>query len=140
MSREVPLMASEKIKLGILIFFGVMILVALLSDGWRAAYRAIVRDRKGYEAAVDDLEERYYFTIKGYSETLNNYQLNVEPRAWNSYDEANREKYCDAVYQAIRNAQVKYKMFDENVQPTIDFYVNNWFVGTVTGGITTIKP
>lgn len=139
MSREVPLLASEKIKLGILIFFGVLILLSALAGARKKIYRMIVRDKEGYETAMQQISEKYYFEVIEYSETLNNFKLAVEPKAWASYDQDNRFKYCDACFEMIRKAQQKYKMVDEDVKPSIDFFVNSSLVGTVSGGYTTIK-
>ena len=70
MSREVPLLASEKIKLGILIVVVLAILIPGVYAGWKAIVKNIAKDTDGYEKAMEDVEKLYYFDVMSYNEDL----------------------------------------------------------------------
>ena len=138
MSKGVPLLASEKIKLGLLILFVAVILISALSGLWKKAYRAIVRDSDGYEKAMEDVEKLYYFDVMSYNEDLNTYNLAVDPEHWKGLSSDARFKYCDSCHNAIRKTQWYYKMTDEGEDPVVYFYVNNNKMAQVAYGYTTV--
>ena len=124
MSREVPLLSSEKIKLGILIGIVVLVIVSNVSGLWKKAYRAVIRDKDGYEQALSQMAEYYQFEIISFDDVINCYELAVDPDRWNIMSKDDRYNYCDYCYSSIRKAQVSYKMKDEGDNPTLYFYVN----------------
>ena len=138
MSKGVPLLASEKIKLGLLILFVAVILISAFSGLWKKAYRAIVRDSDGYEKAMEDVEKLYYFDVMSYNEDLNTYNLAVDPEHWKGLSSDARFKYCDSCHNAIRKIQWYYKMTDEGEDPVVYFYVNNNKMAQVAYGYTTV--
>lgn len=139
MSREVPLLASEKLKLGCLITIVLAILIPAVAGSWKSIYRSIVRDKEGYEKALDEIGDRYYFQMISEKKNVSIMKIAVEPEAWRSYDTDNRTKYCNAVFKAICDAQQKYKMADKDSSPLIHFYVNSREVGSVDDGFTTVS-
>ena len=138
MSREVPLLASEKIKLGILIVVVLAILIPGVYAGWKAIVKNIAKDTDGYEKAMEDVEKLYYFDVMSYNEDLNTYNLAVDPEHWKGLSSDARFKYCDSCHNAIRKTQWYYKMTDEGEDPVVYFYVNNNKMAQVAYGYTTV--
>lgn len=138
MSKEVPLLASEKIKLGLLILLVAVILISALSGLWKKAYRAIVRDSKGYEKAMTEVEDLYKFKVAEYDKSLNSYNVEVDPDHWVSLNKDSRFDYCTSCHDVIRKTQVHYKMTDEDDDPVVNFFVNGTKMAQVAYGYTTV--
>lgn len=139
MSREVPLLASEKIRLGCLIFFILAIGIPAIFGAWQKLYRIVVRDKDGYEKAMVQIGEHYHFEVMDFDDSINRYNLKVDPRAWRAYDEDQRFEYCDAVFGSIRRSQTKYRMKSEDDKPRLVFFVNAVEVANVDNGLITVK-
>lgn len=124
MSREVPLLTSEKIKLGIAVIVILGFFFPLLRFGARELYRVIVRDTEGYEKKMDEAAEYYNFKVVVYRSGLNLYNLEVDVDTWRTHTSDQLKVYCDNVQKTIYKIQQKYKMQEEDNQPYINFYVN----------------
>ena len=139
MSRDVPLLASEKIKLGILIGIVLLIVSSLVSGAWKKLYRVIVRDKKSYERVMNEMCDYYHFTVHSFDDSMNTYKLDVDSEHWKVMTKDGRFNYCDNCFNSIRKAQVMYKMKDEGDDPILYFFVNNNKMAQVAYGYTTVN-
>ncbi len=124
MSREVPLLTSEKIKLIFAIIITLVIFLPLLRFGGKELYMVIARDPEGYEKKMNEAAEYYKFKVVVYRSGLNLYNLEIDVEIWNSYTKEQLETYFDNVQKSIYKIQQKYKMQEKDNQPYINFYVN----------------
>jgi len=124
MSREVPLSASEKIKLVLVILFVIGIMFPLLRFGGKELYRRIVRDPEGYEKAMQQAADHYKFKVVIHREGLNVYNLEVDASMWRSGTDEQKRTYCEQCQKAIYKLQQQYKMYAKDEQPLVNFYVN----------------
>ena len=124
MSRETPLLASEKIKLGCVTVFILLFVIPLLWFGAKELYRVIVRDSEGYEKAMEQAAEHYKFKVVVHRKGLNVYNLEVDVSMWRSGTDEQKKVYCEQCQKAIYKLQQKYKMYAEDDQPLLYFYVN----------------
>ena len=138
MSREIPLLASEKIKLGCLTVFILMLLIPGLLGGYKKIYRLIVRDKSGYEKTMKDLCDYYHIEVVDSDADIADYDIGVDFQTWNAYSEDQRFAYCGKIFNSINETLQKYKMVDKDAEPIIDFYINSRRVAYISGGYTHI--
>jgi len=124
MSREVPLTASEKIKIVIVTVIVIGLFFPLVRFGVKELYRRIVRDPEGYEEAMEQAAEHYKFKVVIHREGLNVYNLEVDASMWRTGTDEQKRTYCDQCQKAIYKLQQKYKMYAKDEQPLVNFYVN----------------
>lgn len=136
MSREVPLLASEKIKLGCLVFFILMLIIPGLLGAYKSIYRAIVRNKDAYEKNMQDLCEYYQIGIINEKPDIAYYDISVEANNWNAYNQDQRFTYCDKIYNSIDKTLQVCKMVDKDTKPHIDFYLDSRKVAYIAGGFT----
>ena len=87
MSREVPLLASEKIKLGIIIVAVAAIVIPGIITGWKAIYKNAVKDTEGYEKKMEEVEEVYKFDVVSFNDKRNAYDLEIDAEQWKGLSE-----------------------------------------------------
>ena len=124
MSREVPMTTSEKIKFILAIAFVILIMFPLLRFGGKELYRRIVRDKEGYEKAMQQAADHYKFKVVIHREGLNVYNLEVDASMWRSGTDEQKRTYCEQCQKAIYKLQQQYKMYAKDEQPLVNFYVN----------------
>lgn len=132
MSREVPLLTSEKIKLVIVVAVVVFLFVPLLWFGAKELYRVIVRDTEGYEKSMDQAADYYNFKVVVYRSGINSYNLDVDVSTWRAYDTAQKKAYCEKCQESIYKIQQKYKMQEKDNQPSVFFFINGFLVADYT--------
>lgn len=138
MSRDTPMLASEKIKLGIIIFIvGVASISAVFAFG-KFLYYKIARDDENYQQAVEKASEYYHFEVYDYNEDYNRYKLSIEPKVWKSMNKANKTDYCSKCYETLSGFLWKYKIKPEDESPYIYFYCDQVQVAHLFNGIATI--
>jgi len=138
MSRETPMLASEKIKLGIIIFiFGVASISAVFAFG-KFLYYKIARDDEKYQQAVEKASEYYHFEVYDYNEDYNRYKLTVEPSVWSSLSWQYKTQYCEKVYETLSGFLWKYKIKPEDEKPYIYLYSNESQVANVFNGYASV--
>ena len=138
MSRETPMLASEKIKLGIIIFIvGVASISAVFSFG-KFLYYKIARDDEKYQQAVEMASEYYHFEVYDYNEDYNRYKLTIEPKVWNSMNRSNKTEYCTKCYETLSGFLWKYKIKPEDETPYIYYYCDQVQVAYLFNGIATV--
>ena len=138
MSRNVPLSASEKIKLVLVILFALLIMFPLLRFGVKELYRRIVRDPEGYEKAMEQAAEHYKFKVVIHREGLNVYNLEVDASMWRSGTDEQKRNYCDQCQKYIYKLQQQYKMYGKDEQPLVNFYVNAIIRADAINGVVTL--
>lgn len=131
MSRKIPLLAHEKIKLFFWVAITLLILVPAIIGGWKLLYRNVVKDTEGYETYMAAMEDHYKLERISYNDSLNTYKYSLEREYWGSLSESNKEKFCNMVYTDICRAQQKYEIVDEADLPSIYFFVNKLQVARV---------
>ena len=139
MSKGIPLLAHEKIKLVILIAIAVFVIVPGLFGQWQKLYRVIVRDKKGYERSIGELEKYYNVTVGYYDDFWNRYGVRMDPQIWKAYDDDQRFAYCDKIYDSLYKTQQRYKMRAEGEKPEVKFYLNELEVANIKDGLITLK-
>ena len=138
MSRETPMLASEKIKLGIIIFIvGVASISAVFSFG-KFLYYKIARDDDKYQEAVEKACDYYHFEVYDYNEDYNRYKLTVEPSVWSSLSWQNKKQYCENVYETLSGFLWKYKIKPEDEKPYIYLYSDKSQVANVFNGCASV--
>ena len=134
MSREIPLLASEKIKLGCLIFFILMLLIPGLFGAYKSIYRAIVRDKEAYERNMEKLCEYYDIEVIESNTKTIEYDIAVNYEKWKAMSNDQRFNYCDNIYGSINKTLRVCKMIEEEETSSIDFFVNNRRIAYINGG------
>ena len=136
MSREIPLLASEKIKLGCLTIFILALLIPGLFGAYKDLYRLIVRDKSGYEKNMSDLCEYYNIEVIHSEVSIATYDIGVDFQTWKAYTEEQHFAYCDKIFNSIKKTLHQFKMVDEDTEPRIDFYVNSRRIAYISDGFT----
>lgn len=138
MSREVPLTASEKIKIVIVTVIVIGLFFPLVRFGVKELYRRIVRDPEGYEKAMEQAAEHYKFKVVIHREGLNVYNLEVDASMWRSGTDEQKKSYCDECQKYIYKLQQQYKMYAKDEQPLVNFYVNAIIRADAINGVVTL--
>ena len=138
MSREVPLTASEKIKIVIVTVIVICLFFPLVRFGVKELYRRIVRDPEGYEKAMEQAAEHYKFKVVIHREGLNVYNLEVDASMWRSGTDEQKKSYCDECQKYIYKLQQQYKMYAKDEQPLVNFYVNAIIRADAINGVVTL--
>ena len=136
MSREIPLLASEKIKLGCLIFLFLMLLIPGLFGAYKDIYRLIVRDKDAYEKNMKALCEYYDIEIIHSEVKIATYDIAVNYDKLMAFDNDQRFVYCDKIYGSINKTLQMCKMVDEETEARVDFYVNSRRIAYIADGFT----
>lgn len=134
MSRETPLLASEKIKLAIL---GVILLSMVISL-FSCLFNNIIKDVDGYNADMQKICSYYKIVDVVYSEALNSYQLTVDADSWAAADREHQLDYVKRCYASICDALHDNKIKDKDQDPSINFLVKGDLVASVFFGLPTV--
>lgn len=134
MSRDVPLLVEQKIKLALLILIvSICALSAVFTFG-KFLYYKIARDDDKYQEAVEKACDYYHFQVYDYNEDYNRYKLVIESDKWSSVSYENKKDYFSRCYETLSGYLWKYKIQPEDNKPYIYFYVDDSLVGTVFNG------
>lgn len=131
MSKDVPLLASEKIKLAIL---GIVLLSVLISL-FSCVYDSITRDADGYKKDMANICSYYKIVDVVYSESINSYQLTIDADSWAVTDQEHRLDYVKKCYAAICDALHDNKIKDKDQDPSVNFLVKGEIVASVFFGL-----
>lgn len=138
MSRDVPLLVEQKIKLALLILIvSICALSAVFTFG-KFLYYKIARDDDKYQEAVEKACDYYHFQVYDYNEDYNRYKLTVEPSVWSSLSFQYKKQYCEKVYETLSGFLWKYKIKPEDEKPYIYLYSNESQVANVFNGYASV--
>lgn len=128
MSREIPLLASEKIKLAFWICIALIVLIPAIVGGWKSIYKSIIKDEEGYETYMTAMEEYYGIERISYGEESNRYKYAVDRKFWGSLDPSHQGAFCEMIHTDIAKAQDKYHMTDGVLDVSVHLFVNKLLV------------
>ena len=134
MSREIPLLASEKLKLGCLVFIILILLIPGLFGAYKDIYRLIVRDKDAYDKNMEKLCEYYDIKVMDSNIKIADYDISVNYEKWKVMTDEQRFNYCDNIYGSINKTLRVCKMIEEEETSSIDFFVNSRKIAYIHGG------
>ena len=135
MSREIPLLASEKLSLFKLIIFGVILVVVIIGGLITWIVTSVNKDEEAYNEKISEVCAFYKVEIIEYDSHNNLYKLAVDPETWNSNNDEARRRFCRNCKDAFLKMMHKYGIISEDEDVNLMVYKNNKLVASVINNI-----